>query len=315
MSKLTICPCCGEKFEGEMRVGCAACGARSVGPPLARPERELPAYGQAFAISAAGLLLTLAFAIAFVAALVERETLSFTASALLRAAETGAWRLKWSALPAAFALTLLCAQGYARIRRDPARQTGRGYARIGLALTVVVGIALTALIGVTIPERLRMRELARRAAGNAQLYAADLALARYRQRFGTYPSTLEDLRRLEDADGSIAQLLAVAGAGEYKPETDIASLSLGRAKARGRRRGSALRGRASADDLSGEGIVLTDYHLALPGRDNLLGTEDDIHMHDGVIVTLPRPAASPTRTPAASSYARKLSRNEVNGQW
>lgn len=301
MSKLTICPCCGEKFEGELSVGCTACGARAVGPPLARPERELPAYGHAFAVSAAGLLLTLALAVAFVVALIEREALSFTPSALLRAAETAAWRLKWSALPLAFALIFLCTWLYARLRRDPARHTGRGYARVGLALTVVVAIALAALIGVTIPERLRMRELGRRAAGNAQLYAADLALARYRQRFGTYPATLEDLRRLEDADGSIAQLLAVAGDGEYKPVTDIASLSTSRAKARGRRRGSALqRGRASADDMQGAGIVLTEYHLALPGRDKVLGTEDDIHIRDGVIVAAPRPAASPTRTPAAT---------------
>lgn len=301
MYKLTICPCCGEKFEGEMSVGCASCGARAVGPPLARPERELPAYGHAFAVSAAGLLLTLALAAAFVAALVERESLSFTPSALLRAAETAAWRLRWSALPIAFTLTFICARLYARMRRDTTRHTGRGYARAGLALTVVVAIALSALVGVTIPERLRMRELARRAAGNAQLYAADLALARYRRRFGTYPATLEDLRRLEDTDGSIAQLLAVAGAGEYKPQTDIASLSTSRAKARGRRRGSALqRGRASADDLPGAGIVLTDYALALPGRDKILGTEDDIHIRDGVIVATPRPAASPTRTPAAT---------------
>lgn len=301
MSKLTICPCCGEKFEGEMSAGCGACGARAVGPPLARPERLLPGYGHAFAVSAAGLLLTLALAAAFVAALFERESLSFTPSALLSAAETAAWRLKWSALPIAFALTFLCARLYTRLRRDPTRHTGRGYARVGLALTVVVVIALSTLIGVTVPERLRMRELARRAAGNAQLYAADLALARYRQRFGTYPATLEDLRRLEDADGSIAQLLAVAGAGEYKPETDIASLSTSRAKARGRRRGSALqRGRASADDMPGAGIVLTDYRLALPGRDKVLGTEDDIHMRDGVIVAPPRPVASPTRTPAAT---------------
>jgi hypothetical protein len=300
MSKLTICPCCGEKFEGELSVGCVACGERAVGPPLARPERELPGYGHAFAVAAAGLLLTLALASAFVAALIERESLSFTPSALLRAAETAAWRLKWSALPLAFALTLLCARLYARLRRDTAHHTGRGYARVGLALTVVVAIALSTFIGVTIPERLRMREHARRAADNAQLYAADLALARYRQRFGTYPATLEDLRRLEDADGSIAQLLTVAGAGEYKPETDIASLSTSRAKARGRRRGSALRGRASADDMQDAGIVLTDYHLALPGRDKILGTEDDIHIRDGIIVAAPRPAASPTRTPAAT---------------
>jgi hypothetical protein len=244
------------------------------------------------------LLLTLALVVAFVVALVEHESLSFTPSALLRAAETAAWRLKWSALPIAFALALVCARLYARLRRDPARHTGRGFARVGLALTIVVALAVSTLIGVTVPERLRMRELGRRAADNAQLYAVDLALSRYRQRFGTYPAMLEDLRRLEDADGSVAQLLAVAGAGEYKPETDIASLSTSQAKARGRRRGSAIqRGRASADDMPGASIVLTDYKLTLPGRDKLLGTEDDVHIRDGVIVAAPRPVASPTRTP------------------
>lgn len=298
MSKLTICPCCGERFGGELSAGCTECGARAVGPPLARPERELPGYGHAFAVSAAGLLLTLALVVAFVVALVEHESLSFTPSALLRAAETAAWRLKWSALPIAFALALVCARLYARLRRDPARHTGRGFARVGLALTIVVALAVSTLIGVTVPERLRMRELGRRAADNAQLYAVDLALSRYRQRFGTYPAMLEDLRRLEDADGSVAQLLAVAGAGEYKPETDIASLSTSQAKARGRRRGSAIqRGRASADDMPGASIVLTDYKLTLPGRDKLLGTEDDVHIRDGVIVAAPRPVASPTRTP------------------
>src|SRR5213593_1257597 len=105
------------------------------------------------------------------------------------------------------------------MRREPSRFVGHRHARAGLALTIAVALALTALVGVTVPERLRMRELARRAAGNALLYSTDLALARYRRRFGTYPSTLEDLRRLEDPDGSVARLLASVGAGEYRPRT------------------------------------------------------------------------------------------------
>lgn len=304
MSKLTICPCCGEKFEGELSAGCAACGARPVGPPLARPERELPGLGYAFAVSAAGFLLALALGAAFAFALFEHESLSFKPSALLRAAETAAWRLKWSALPLAFALALLCTRLYTRLRLDPARHAGRIYARAGLALTFVVAITLSTLIGVTIPERLRMRELARRAAENAQLYAVDLALARYRQRFGTYPAALEDLRRLDDEDGSIARMLAQAGAGEYKPETDIASLSTGRAKVRSRRRGSALqRNRASTDDMPEGEIVLTNYEMTLAGRDKIIGTEDDLHIRDGVIADAPRPSVSPTHA-HAGKFAR-----------
>src|SRR3989440_6239609 len=249
MSELTICPCCGARFEGELSDGCASCGARAVGPPLARPERELPAYGHALAVSAAGLLLFLALAAAFVAALLQREALDFGLSALLRAAETAAWRLKWSALPAALLLTLLCRRLRARMRREPSRFVGHRHARVGLALTIAVALALTALIGVTVPERLRMRELARRAAENAVLYETDLALARYRKRFGTYPSALADLRRLEDPDGSIARLLARIEPGEYKPETDLASLSAGRARARGRRRGGALQSEEHTSEL------------------------------------------------------------------
>src|SRR5829696_5021161 len=59
---LTICPCCGVSSEGGFGDGCASCGARAVGPPLARPERVLPGYGHALAISAAGLLMACALA-------------------------------------------------------------------------------------------------------------------------------------------------------------------------------------------------------------------------------------------------------------
>jgi len=295
---LTVCPCCGAKFEGELSDGCGACGARAVGPPLARPERELPAYGHALAISAAGALLLLAFAAATVAAFLRGETFTLGAGALVRAAETAAWSLKWSALPASFALTLVCVRLYSRMRRERTRFVGHGCARAGLALTAAVAVSLSALIGVTVPERLRMRELGRRAAENALLYDTDLALMRYRQRFGTYPATLEDLRRLEDPDGSVARLLARIEAGEYKPETDVASLSSARAKSRGRRRVSELRGVASAPDLPDAGITLTNYEVVLPGRDGLLGTDDDLRIKDGVIEEGSPAVAKAKATPA-----------------
>ena len=74
-----ICPCCGVRFEGEMREGCRACGAREVGPPLARPQRELPSYGYAFAAIAAGLVLVAAFVTAFVSTLLQFEIDSLAA--------------------------------------------------------------------------------------------------------------------------------------------------------------------------------------------------------------------------------------------
>jgi type II secretory pathway pseudopilin PulG len=303
VSTVTICPCCGERLAGELGEGCGACGARPVGPPLARPERELPGYGHAFAVCAAGLLMLLAFVVATAAALVGFEDVTPDWETLLRAAETAAWRLKWTALPAGFVLTGVCAWLRARMRREPACFVGHRHARAGLVTTALVALLLAALVGVTVPERVRLRELARRAAENAVLYETDLALARYRKRFGTYPASLSDLRRLEDPDGSVARLLATIAPGEYRPEADVASIGAGRAKARGRRRVSALPARASgADDATDAGLSLTSYELSLPGRDHVLGTDDDLHIRDGRITDAPRTPASPATTRATRSF-------------
>ncbi|MFL6286285.1 MAG: hypothetical protein ACJ74Q_24370 [Pyrinomonadaceae bacterium] len=301
---MTICPCCGEKFEGELSDGCASCGARAVGPPLARPERELPGYGHAFAVCAAGMVLLVAFVAALVSALFERETFALGARELLRAAEIAAWRLKWTALPAALLLSFLCSKLYARMRREPSRFVGHAHARAGLAAIFAVALALSTFIGITVPERLRVRELARRAADNALLYETDIALGRYRRKFGTYPATISDLRRLEDADGSVARLLTTIAPGEYKPETDIASLTTGRAKARAKRRGTVIRARATnSDDLLGDTIVLTNYEVTLPGRDRLLGTDDDLYIRDGLILDAPRTSTKRSASPQPSTRA------------
>jgi len=296
-----MCPCCGEGFEGEAEGACATCGARRVGPPLAEPERVLPSYGHALAVCAAGLGLLAAALGATVGSLLQFEEFTLDARTLLRAAETAAWRLKWTALPAGFVLTGLCAWAYARMRREPARFVGHRHARLGLLTTAAVAVALAALIGVTVPERLRMRELGKRAAENAVLYETDLALARYRKRFGTYPAALTDLRRLEDPDGSVARLLAVIAPGEYKPETDVASLGAGRlAKSRRGRRVGTLSARAAGSaDTTDPGIALTNYGLTLPGRDRLLGTADDLYIRDGRIHE-EAPTASFVKTVAAT---------------
>jgi hypothetical protein len=272
-----MCPCCGEGFEGEAEGACGSCGARRVGPPLAEPERVLPAYGHALAVCAAGLVLLAAALGTTAGSLLQFDEFAFDAKTLLRAAETAAWRLKWTALPAGFVLTGLCAWLCARMGREPSRFVGHRHARFGLVTVAAVAFVLAGLIGVTVPERLRVRELGRRAAENAVLYETDLALARYRKRFGTYPAALTDLRRLEDPDGSVARLLAVIAPGDYKAETDLASLSAGRTvKARGRRR-------TGTADTSDAGIALTNYGLTLPGRDRLLGTADDLYIRDGRI--------------------------------
>ena len=290
---MTVCPCCGSKSEGDLRGGCAACGARAVGPPLAPPERVLPGYGHALLLAAAGALAALLFAAAVAASLLRRETLALGFDSLLRAAESAAWRLKATVLPLSTLAAVLGARAYARMRREPSRFVGHGAARAGLALTCAVALALAALVGLSIPERLRRRELAREAAGRALLYAGEQALARYRERFGTLPASLEDLRRLNDPDCRVAHLLVALTAGEYKPETDLASLAAGRGRGRARR-GRAARTRAASarttDDLAGAGLALTNYELTLPGPDGLLGTGDDQRIRDGRILEGPRVA-------------------------
>ncbi|HEV3467935.1 MAG TPA: hypothetical protein VG148_01330 [Pyrinomonadaceae bacterium] len=294
---MTVCPCCGSKSEGDLRGGCAACGARAVGPPLARPERLLPGYGRALLLASAGALAALVFAAAFAAALLRRESLVLSLDSLLRAAEAAAWRLKATVLPLSTLAALLGARAYAGMRREPSRFAGRGAARAGLALTCAVAVALAALVAVTIPERLRRRELAREAAGRALLYAGEQALSRYRARFGTYPASLEDLRRLDDPDCEIANLLVALGAGEYKPETDLASLAAGRGKGRGRRRAARTRAASArtTDDLAEAGLALTNYELTLPGRDGLPGTADDLRIRDGRILAGPRQPVNDAR--------------------
>lgn len=276
-----------------MAEGCPSCGARPVGPPLARPERELPAYGLALASAGAGLLLAAVSLSAFAAALLRRETLSLAPAALLRAAEAAAWELKWTALPLSLLCVYVCARLWRRVAGDPSRFTGQGLARAGVAASAVFALLLAALVGVTVPERLRVRELARRAGEEALLYAGDRALARYRERFGTYPASASDLKRLDDPDCTLAAVVAQMEAGDYKPRADLASLSPGRSKSRARRRTSALvraRANSNADDALGAGLVLTNYELVLPGRDRLLGTSDDLRLRDGRVLRAEPPA-------------------------
>jgi hypothetical protein len=147
--------------------------------------------------------------------------------------------------------------------------------------------------------------LARAAADEALLYAGDRALFEYRKRFGTYPASVSDLRKLDDPDCSMSEAIALMESGLYAPETDLASLSAGRAKGRGARRPSAVRVRAAAsrntDDLTVAGLSLTNYQLVLPGRDKILGTADDLRIRDGVVTKSALPVERSTPAPAKAN--------------
>ena len=87
---MTVCPCCGFKFEGDLEHdGCASCGARAVGPALSRPVHELPSYGRALFAAVTGGVMLVAFLVSTLVALFERGASSFGFWTIMGAAESG----------------------------------------------------------------------------------------------------------------------------------------------------------------------------------------------------------------------------------
>lgn len=305
---MNICPCCGEKLAGEQSLmACGACGARAVGPPLARPEHELPSYVRALAIGATGALLLVVFLIATVAALVESQPFSLAFWNVVAAGETAAWRLKLLALPLALVALWPSWRALAALRREPARFGGLRVARAGLAMSAFVVVASATLIGITVPERLHKRALAAQAAQNAVAYEISGVLLQYQTRYGTYPATANDLRtKLDDTDGSVARVVELLKTSTYEPVSDIAALPAAGGKGRAPRRAVAVRvrnapPRAGLDDTPSEGLSFTSYKLVLPGPDKKLGTADDITLRDGALVATPPPAPNTARATQSSN--------------
>jgi hypothetical protein len=284
---LIICPCCGLKFDGNLSEGCTGCGARAVGPPLARPEQELPYYGRALAAGATGALLLLTFLVSTLFALFEQKPFSLAFWTVVASAETAAWRLKLLVLPLAVLAVWASAKLCRSIRREPKRFIGSDLAHSGLAASALVVLMMVGFIGVTVPERLRQRQRGIDAGIYAQGYTIQRALMEYRARYGTFPTDMRDLRgRLPDPDGSITAALDAIDVRGYKASAgDLAALP--KAKARKGRGAAAMRRvtlDSAADDALDEKVSFTSYELRLPGEDKLLGTEDDWLMRDGVIL-------------------------------
>lgn len=287
---LTICPCCGARASANLREEhCPSCNALAVGPPLARPERELPAYGLTAVVAASGVLLALVFAAATAFALFGQKTFSLSFWNVVASAETAAWRLKFVLLPLALAASFGGARALRYVRQsDRARFVGVRFAYGGFAASTAVAVSLVALIAVTVPARLRQRDLAREAASHAESYDPIRVLLNYQQQYGTLPTSKKDLEKLPDPDGSVARAMRMINEGQYEPESTVASLPAS-ATARGRRgsgvtiRPVALR---SGADLAqqGEPVAFTNYTLRLAGEDKKLGTDDDVLIRDGMIV-------------------------------
>ena len=78
-----------------MHDGCQACGARSVGEALPRPEHELPSYGRSLLIVVMGTLMVLIFLTQTIIALVQRSALGATPSLARTASLTGELWMTW----------------------------------------------------------------------------------------------------------------------------------------------------------------------------------------------------------------------------
>ena len=311
---MTICPCCGFKFEGTLSQGCASCGAYSVGEALPKPEHELPAYGRSLLLAVTGSLMVLVFLIQTVFAAVQRTPRSTSALALsslfpldfwswVAAGETAAWRLKWIAIPVTIVVLWANLKVYRSMLKSPARFCGLGYAKTGVMASALVPVLIAVLIGVTVPERLRQHQDALQAAANALGYRLDRALADYSARFGTLPADLKDLDRLPDPDGSIAAALSSIDASSYKPTSgDLAALPKKKSL-----RGLVIRNASldtATDDLPGEGLTFTNYDLPLPGPDKLMGTEDDLIVSDGVIIKTSERVQRPGTTTVSTKSSK-----------
>ncbi len=297
---MIICPSCGSTFEGDLCVGCPSCGARAVGPPLAKAEHELRSYGRALGAAASGVLMSASFLGSVIFAWAQFKGLPFTLSAIVTAGEVAAWRLKWLVVPAAFVALWSGSRLIRSIKNSSSRFGGLRLARAGFVASAAVTVLIATLIGITIPERLRARQDAIEAAIFARGYALHRAFLEYRELHGTLPTEnyIKELRTLPDPDGSIAEALRYVDANGYQASSVLAAAST---KVKPLvARGSAFRNApANSAIATDHGVVsFTIYELRLPSEHKLFSTDDDFIMRDGLITKAsdPRPSSSaPTR--------------------
>ena len=304
---MTICPCCGFRFEGNLSDGCEACGVVPVGEALPKPEHELPSYARSLLLAVAGSLMVLVFLVQTIMAFAQRSTQSLPQVALasmfsfdfwswVAAAQTAAWRLKWVAIPVTFLVFWFSRKLYGSMMKTPARFCGLRYARAGMLASALVPLSIAILIGVTVPERLKQRQEGIQAASYALGYTIARAELEYLAKFGTVAAEPNDLRRLPDPDQSIAKALSNIDPAGYKANAEVAALPKKNPQPP---RGAIILNASittATDDTISEGLSFTNYELRLPGADKLTGTEDDLILRDGVITKVADAVRRPVTT-------------------
>ena len=315
---MTICPCCGSKTNGDWSNDCA-CGARSVGEPLPRPDHELPSYSRALILTVSGSLMVVVLIAQTINAFLQKLPTSKTyteAFAVVResvfgfwtwvaAAETAAWQLKWVALFATLLVMFGCRKWYRSVKESPAQFCGLKFARLGYLTSAAVPVLIAILIGVTVPVRWERHQWGLEAHGNSQAYRINRALDDYRVKFGTLPGDLKDLRRLQDSDGSLTAALEDLDSSTYTPSAEIAAVPTKQPRTL---RGAVISNASlenDTDETLNDRLSFTNYELLLPGQDKKIGTEDDQVLWNGIISPVAeRPRRAGSATAAGAQVAR-----------
>jgi hypothetical protein len=294
---LIICPSCGSTVKADLCVGCPVCGARAVGPPLAKAEHQLPSFGRASIVFATGFGVLCTFLGLLIVALVENKSWPGFWN-LVAAGEVAAWRVKWPAIPILVALLIVSAKVTRSIKQNPLRYVGLKAARFGLLSAVTVAVLIATLIGITIPVRLERRQWGIEAATYARGYTLNRALLAYRDLHGTYPTDpdkfVEALRTLPDPDGSIADALRFVNSNGYEPSAQLASAPKKKPLVP---RGTALRDGNAATTAESAPLSFNTYSLRLPSEHRLFGSDDDYVLKDGMIQKASEVASTSSHSP------------------
>ncbi len=299
---MIICPACGLNVEGDLRLSCPSCGARAVGPPLAKAEHELPSFGRASFVFATGFTMLCTFLGFLIAVLVENKSIRPGFWTIVSAGEVAAWRVKWVALPILVMLLIVGVKITRSIKQNPSRYIGLRAARFGLVSSAVVAVLIATLIGLTVPARLERRQWGLEAAMAARGYTLHRALLEYRELHGTYPTDpdkyVEALRTLPDPDGSIADALRYVDPNGYQATTQIAAAST-KSKPLAPRV-VAFRNVSATAAPEPTGVSFTSYTLRLPSEHRVFASDDDFILQDGVVMKASEANGSPSslsRTP------------------
>lgn len=279
-----ICPCCGHE-RAIAATGCNECGARQVGPPLAKPDVILPNLGPSLMALACALLVLLVFVAAWIFSndskvgrvllvSVLGDGTKLTRSLLAADPKLPLYRIfTYDASRLAFLLSAilipLSMVGMWLARRarrltaaEPAIFGGARIARTSLLLSSAWFILLLSVTAFNIPDALARGKAKRQAATRAAMYKLHReAIQKYFNEFGRYPEELSDLSRLNiNVDGK-SQLDYWEQPFLYRPDVEMAS--------------------------KGSKVSFTNYRLVSAGADGKYGTADDLIMVDGSIIDTP----------------------------